>query len=103
MSEVARIDGFDRTEPKTRFIALFGLGTLIALVAIILGVQAYADRVRSEQIFVKQLQPVSADLRALHAREDAELNSYQYLDRDKGIVRLPIRRAMELVEKEHAK
>ena len=34
-----------------------------------MGVQGYYDRVREQQIFVKQLEPVSEDLRALHARE----------------------------------
>lgn len=28
--------GFDLSEPRTRFIAVFGLGTLIVLVAIVL-------------------------------------------------------------------
>jgi len=102
MSEHAST-GFDLAEPRTRFIALFGIGTLIALVAIILGLQAYVDSVKQQEIFVKVLQPVSQDLQALHAREDTELNGYQYIDRDKGIVRLPIRRAMELLERERAK
>lgn len=95
--------GFDAAEPRTRFIALFGLATLVALVAIILGLQAYVDSVKQEEIYVKVLQPVSEDLRALRAREDTELNGYQYIDRAKGTVRLPIRRAMELLAKEHAK
>ncbi len=102
MSEQATA-GFDVAEPRTRFIALFGLGTLAALIAIILGLQAYVDSVKQQEIFVKVLQPVSEDLKALHAREDTELNSYQYIDRDKGVVRLPIRRAMELLVQEHAK
>jgi hypothetical protein len=43
-------------------------------------------------------------LKALGAREDADLNSYRYIDRAKGTVRLPIDRAMDvLVEEAHAK
>ncbi len=93
--------GFDLTEPRTRFIALFGLGTLVALVVIILGLQAYVDRVKEQEIYERVLQPVSEDLRALRAREDTELNSYGYIDRAKGTVRLPIARAMELLAKEY--
>lgn len=100
MSERA---GYDVAEPRTRFIAVFGGATLVALVAIILGLQAYVDRVREQEIFVKVLAPVSEDLKALHAREDSELNSYHYIDRAKGTVRLPIRRAMQLVIAEHSK
>ena len=35
------------------------------------------------------------DLRELRAAEDAVLNSYGWLDKDNGIVRIPIDRAME--------
>ena len=92
---------YDASEPRTRLIALFGLLTVVALAAIILGLEAYVDRAREQQIFVKQLEPVSEELKALRAREDADLNSYRYLDREKGQVRIPIRRAMELLVAEH--
>ncbi|HEY1204920.1 MAG: hypothetical protein ABSH46_07020 [Bryobacteraceae bacterium] len=102
MSENAA--GFETSEPRSGAIALIGAATVILLVLIIFGVQAYYDHARDQQIFVKQLQPVSEDLKALHAREDADLNSYRYIDRAKGTVRLPINRAMDLVvEEAHAK
>jgi hypothetical protein len=102
MSENVNAPAFDTTEPKARAIAIFGIGTIVALVAIILGVQAYVDRIEQQEIFVKQLQPVAEDLKALHAREDLDLNTYQYLDRTKGTVRLPIQRAMDLLAAEYA-
>jgi hypothetical protein len=37
------------------------------------------------------------DLAALRAREDAELNTYGWVDRKAGVVRIPIERAMELL------
>src|SRR5712671_3845520 len=37
------------------------------------------------------------DLQAFRAREEAELNSYGWIDRTAGIVRLPISRAMDLL------
>lgn len=43
-----------------------------------------------------QLSP-AADLKGFRAREEAELNSYGWLNRTTGVVRLPIERAMELV------
>jgi hypothetical protein len=43
-------------------------------------------------------QPVPlADLDALGAREDAELNSYGWINRTAGVVRIPIDRAIELL------
>ncbi len=91
---------FDTSEPRTWLVALALVGFLVAVVASVIGVQWYYDRVREQQIFVKQLEPVSENLKALHAREDAELHQYRYIDRAKGTVRLPIERAMELVVKE---
>jgi hypothetical protein len=37
------------------------------------------------------------DLVAFRARADAELNSYGWVDRSNGIVRIPIERAMDLI------
>jgi hypothetical protein len=37
------------------------------------------------------------DLVALRAREETELNSYGWIDRTNGIVRIPINRAMDLL------
>jgi hypothetical protein len=92
--------GFDTAEPRTRYIAVLGSLMLVLLVAVILGLQWYFDRIREHQIFVKVLEPVASDLRSLRAREDAELHSYRYIERAKGRVRIPIDRAMELLVSE---
>ncbi len=90
-------NGYEAGEPRSAFIAIFGAATIVVLILVILGLQAYFDRVSQQQIFVKVLQPVSEDLLNLRAREDAQLHSYQYLDRAAGRVRIPIERAMELL------
>ena len=46
-----------------------------------------------------QASPVK-DLAAFRAEEDAILNSYGPVDPEKGIVRIPVERALELVAKE---
>ena len=38
-----------------------------------------------------------ADLEALRAKEDQVLNHYGWVDRSKGVVRIPVDRAMDLV------
>jgi len=43
-----------------------------------------------------QISP-STDLREFRAWEDAELNSYGWIDKTSGVVRIPIERAMDLV------
>src|SRR5262245_45448443 len=42
----------------------------------------------------------AVDLQALRAAEQAELDGYGWVDRDAGVVRIPIARAMELLAKE---
>ncbi len=46
------------------------------------------------------LDPVG-DLAQLRQREDERLNTYAWVDRDPGVVRIPIERAMELLATEH--
>lgn len=94
--------GFDRTEPNVPAIALFGAVTIVLLVAAILGLQFYYDRTLERRVFVQVLEPESELLVNLRNREDEELHSYRYLDREKGTVRLPIDRAMALVAAEYA-
>ncbi len=43
------------------------------------------------------------DLKALRAAEDAQLNGYAWVDRQAGVVRIPIERAMELLAAEGGK
>jgi hypothetical protein len=38
-----------------------------------------------------------ADLQALHDKEDALLNRYRWIDKSKGIVQIPVDRAMALL------
>lgn len=44
----------------------------------------------------EQVSP-QADLQAFRTREEAELNSYGWIDRKAGVVRIPIDRAMDLI------
>jgi len=94
--------GYDRHDPNVGFLALFGFALIVVLVLVILGIQYYHDRVKEQQIFIKVLQPESQALKDLRAREDQELHTYQYINREKGQVRLPIDRAMKLLAAEYA-
>jgi len=55
--------------------------------------------VRARQDFPEprlQVRP-SADFAKLHAREQTELNSYGWVDKSAGVMRIPIERAMQLL------
>lgn len=48
-----------------------------------------------------QTQPI-ADLQTLRAAEEKRLHSYAWADRDKGLARIPIERAMQLLAAQRA-
>lgn len=93
---------YDRSDPRALLIAGLGIASIIGLVLTILGVQAYFDHVREETAYQTVYAPVAQDLRDLHAKEAEELNTYKYLDRNKGTVQIPIGRAMQLLAEEAA-
>ncbi len=95
-------NGYESSEPRMGLVAAAFGAIIVGLIVVVLGLQAVYDRVHEHQIFVRVLEPVSEDLRNLRAREDGQLHSYQYVDRATGAVRIPIERAMELLEKEAA-
>lgn len=95
-------DGYEKSEPRMGLVAAVFGAVVVALILVVLAVQAIYDRVLEQQIYVKVLAPVSEDLKDLRAREDEQLHSYRYIDRASGAVRIPIERAMELLEKESA-
>lgn len=94
--------GYEGGEPRVGLIALSGGGFVVLVVAMVLGVQFYFDRVESQQVYTQQMLPVFDDLKNVRAKEDAALHSYQYVDRNAGVVRIPIERGMELLEREAA-
>lgn len=94
--------GYDKQEPKAGIIAGLTVATFVALIAVILGVQAYFDNAREAQIFREQQAPIADDLKNLRNAEDEALNSYKVIDKQNKVVQIPIKRAMELVAKEAA-
>ncbi len=78
------------------------LGAIGAVVIIILLVIMYQYFASSSRKMVEDvvLKPQSVAIRELRARETEELNSYKLLDAEKGIYRIPIDRAMQLIADE---
>lgn len=94
---------YDRHEPRSGLIALISGATIIVLIAMILGVY-WLYVVAYERVDAAQYSGVSSqELEALHAREADQLYKYAYIDKEKGVVRLPVDRAMEIVAAEFAK
>jgi len=92
--------GYDRSEPVIGPIVINIVSILLIIGAVIVGVTFYFNTYRDRIIEETQLTPVSQDLLDLHAKEDQLLNSYGIADKATGAVRLPVRRAMQLVLEE---
>ena len=88
-------EGFDRTEPKAGSIVGFALGSVVLLVATILALQAYFNKIWDEAVYDKILAPPSEQLKALHYREDWFLTNYWFTDKKTGVVRIPLDQAMQ--------
>ena len=94
--------GYDRTEPRTSAVALWGLAVIIVLISVIAGVQAVFDQIHERQVYRRVLNPVAESLIDVRRREQNRLHSYQHLATGGHAVRPPIDRAMELIAAECA-
>ena len=92
--------GYEKKDINLNKIFLTGVIAVVTVIIIIVFILDYFTAVKEELVYKQVLQPASAQLRELRARENEELNSYKLLDPRKGIYRVPIDRAMELIADE---
>ncbi len=123
MPETKRVDveagentqpGYEKRDISLQAVLLFGGGLALTIIAILLllgglfdlfaGRPREVDALPSRLYEAGQLPPEPRlqaapveDMQALRAREEAILNSYEWLDREAGIIRIPIERAIDLV------
>lgn len=89
---------FDRRNAKAGPIAIISLVSILVLVGFVAGVYWFYT-VTYEQVEYDQYSGVaSKELIAIREREDEQLHKYGYINKEKGIVRLPVERALQLVE-----
>jgi hypothetical protein len=104
--------GFERTDVNVIAVGKFAIGLLLVTIfamGLIVGVfnvlktmnGGEATSIDPTKVFPDpQLQKTPIpDLKAVRAAEDQVLNSYGWVDQQKGVVRIPIEEAMDLVVK----
>jgi hypothetical protein len=106
--------GHELSDLRPRYIALFGIGLalILGMVVILTFLLMHYKTAQHERrdaplpglVQERQATPqprlqVGAhnELREMRAGEDTVLNSYGWVDRDAGIVRIPVDRAMEVL------
>ena len=91
---------FDRRDAKAGLIALVSIVTILVLAVFVVGVYWFYV-VTYDQVEHDQFSGVaSKELIAIREREDEQLHKYGYINKEKAIVRLPVERAMQLVEED---
>jgi hypothetical protein len=83
-----------------RTIVLSGIAGVIILAIMLVWLRSYFFVVRNETIQKVYLSAPNPKIDELHAHEKQVLNSYGWVDRQKGIVHIPIDQAMELMVRE---
>jgi hypothetical protein len=112
--------GFERTDADVSTLLLWGVGLVVVLILAVL-VTWLMFRLLAARATYYDIQhpalPLAAtdnqippeprllviepeDLESARKEEDEVLNGYGWVDKDKGTVRIPIARAMELIVKE---
>ena len=92
--------GYETRDVNLVKVFVYGISGIIVLVALVIFALDYFTAAREEAVYEAVLSPESVALRELRAREVEELNSYEILDAQKGVYRIPIERAMTVMAEE---
>ncbi len=92
-----------RDDVNTPVIALVGLISALLFFASIILLQVMFYRIEAQQRYEKDISQPPAELTALVQQQQARLAEYRWVDEKKGVVAIPIDRAMELVVAESVK
>lgn len=91
---------YEHQEPRNNLIAFLLITSCIFVVAACAFFAWLFSVTRENEKGRKLLQANYVELQSLRKDEEAKLNSYQYIDKDKGVVRIPIERAMQIMAEE---
>ena len=92
--------GYEKSDVNVVKVIIYGIFGIIILVAVLIFTWDYFTSVKESLVEETVLKPRSAAIRELRARETEELSGYKLLDETKGVYRIPIERAMELMADE---
>ncbi len=92
---------YENQEPRNNLIAFLLIISCIFIVATLAFLSwMFTATVEGEQNRKQQSNANYVDLQNLRKSEDGKLNEYQYVDKEKGTVRIPVERAIQLIVEE---
>lgn len=94
-------EGYDHHEARPGVVAIWAgatVLTIVALVAAMYWLTYFVEDREYETNVAKTYWDISKDVRA---RESEQLNKYGFIDKEKGVVRIPIDKAMAVLADEY--
>ena len=92
--------GYEKRDVNIFMVIGLSVFLVAILVVILVFLMDYFVDAKEQMVYEVQLQPESVDLQSLEAADKEELSTYKILDAERGIYRIPIEQAMELLAKE---
>jgi len=92
--------GYEKRDVNIFMVIGLSVVLVTFLIVILVFLIDYFVETKEQMVYEAQLQPESVDLKSLLATENEELTSYKVLDAQRGVYRIPIDRAMELLVRE---
>ncbi len=92
----------NQNDVDTRAVFLVGALGVVLLILVVILLQMMFYRVESD-LYAKTYADPQLDVARVNAEQLELLGSYSYVDREKGIIRIPVQRAMELLAREPAR
>jgi hypothetical protein len=92
--------GYDKRDVNVRATILIGAVIVVVIAAFLIVLSDFFVLKKEQMMYDYVMKPESAPLRDLRAREMEVLTTYKLLDPAKGIYRIPLSRAMELMADE---
>ena len=87
----------ERGDPDAPMTVVVGIVGAILIFVVIVALQALFNRAEEGELARKVVAAAPRDLESVRAEQLERLNGYRWVDRSKGIVSVPIDRAMEKV------
>jgi len=98
---VTENSGYEKKDIKAIPIIGYAIGIIVFLVVVILILNNYFMAAKEELVYNVYLKPESSEIRDIRAIDIENLTTYKCLDKKRGVYRIPIERAMQLLAEEN--
>lgn len=92
--------GYEKTDINIRLTVIWTIIAVVTLVVMVICLEEYFTYVKEQQYYESVLAPPSVELLKLLEQAELELNSYELIDTAKGLYRIPVDSAIELILRE---